>query len=196
MTRSTAFVAGFLLLATPLPLAGQGYQLRLDLRAQAVSYRGVTLDSIPAADTLSGVGGGPVTPDGIAALCVPSAPYCSFYRPGPIQRSGPLSTTADFTAWGLGVSGLSVHVLARGGADLGSAAVSWPGTNPAVQLLEGYAEYAQPRYLVRLGRQVQPAPIGFTGFDGGSVTGAGCHAGARRHRVRRLGPRRRSRPCR
>jgi hypothetical protein len=70
----------------------------------------------------------------------------------------------------LGLPELSVHVLARGGADLGNAAVSWPSTAPALQLLEGYAEYARPVYLVRLGRQTQAAPIGFTGFDGASAT--------------------------
>lgn len=159
-----------LLALIPGSLAAQGYRLRIDVRSQVVAYRGVTVDSLPASDTVSGVGGGPVTPDGIAAQCVAGAAYCTFFRPGPTQRSSPFSTTADFTAWGLGLPGLSVHVLARGGADFGSAAVSWPSTTPAIQLLEGFAEYAQPAYLVRLGRQTQAAPIGFTGFDGASAT--------------------------
>lgn len=154
----------------PTGLAAQGYRLRLDVRSQIVAYRGVTVDSLPADSTQVGVGGGPVTPGGIAAQCVAGETYCTFFRPGPTQRSSPFSTTADFTAWGLGLPGLSVHVLARGGADLGSAAVSWPSTTPAIQLLEGYAEYAQPVYLIRLGRQTQSAPIGFTGFDGASGT--------------------------
>lgn len=161
--------ATLLLALAPAALSSQGYRLRLDFRGQAVAYRGVSVDSIPVGDTVSGVGGGPVTPDGIATLCVQGQPYCTFFRPGATQRSGPVSTTADFTAWG-GLPGLSIHVLARGSTDLGSAAVSWPSTTPAVQLLEGYAEYAQPRYLVRLGRQTQAAPIGFTGFDGASAT--------------------------
>jgi len=167
------------LLAVLIPGAvrAQGYRLRVDLRGQAVSYRGVTLDSVPVGDTVPGVGGGPVTPDGIAALCVQGEAYCSFYRPGAPQRSDPVSTTADFTAWGFGLPGLSLHVLARGGADLGDAAVSWPGTTPAVQLLEGYAEYAQPRYVIRLGRQTQAAPIGFTGFDGASATARDARLG-------------------
>jgi len=165
------------LLALPAALDAQGYRLRVDVRGQAVQYRGVTLDSILSADTVAGVGGGPVTPDGIAVQCVTGEPYCSFFRPGPSQRSDPLSTTADFTAWGLGIPGLSVHVLARGGADLGDAAVSWPGTTPALQLLEGYAEYAQPRYLIRLGRQTVAAPIGFTGFDGASATARDARLG-------------------
>lgn len=159
-----------LLVLLPAALSAQGYRLRLDLRSQIVSYRGVAADSIPVGDTIAGPGGGPTTPDGFAVQCVQGEPYCTFFRPGAIQRSDPLSTTADFTTWGLGLSGLSVHILARGGADLGNAAVSWPSTTPAVQLLEGYAEYAQPRYLLRLGRQTQAAPLGFTGFDGASAT--------------------------
>ena len=174
MKRVVLFAA--LLAGVPVTVRGQGYRLRLDFRGQAVAYRGVAVDSVPVGDTLPGAGGGPVTPDGIAALCVPGQPYCTFFRPGPTQRSGPVSTTADFTAWG-GLPGLSIHVLARGGTDLGSAAVSWPSSTPAVQLLEGYAEYAQPRFLVRLGRQTQAAPIGFTGFDGASATGRDPHLG-------------------
>jgi hypothetical protein len=151
------------------PAAAQGFRLRLDAQAQAVSYRGVRLDSLPVADTLSGVGGGPVTPDGIAAYCVPSLPYCTFFRPGAVRRGGPFTTTADFTMWGFGVPGLSIHALGRIGTAIGSAD-AWPATSPAVQLLEGYAEYAQPRYTLRLGRQVEAAPLGFTGFDGGALT--------------------------
>lgn len=161
----------------PATLPAQGYRLRLDLRSQVAAYRGVSVDSIPADSTVPGIGGGPVTPGGIAVQCVQGEAYCTFFRPGDTERSGPVSTTADFTAWGLGLPGLSVHVLARGGADLGSAAVSWPSTSPAVQLLEGYAEYAQPRYLIRLGRQTQAAPVGFTGFDGASATARDRHLG-------------------
>jgi hypothetical protein len=131
-----------LALAAP-PAAAQGFRLRLDAQAQAVAFRGVRLDSIPITDTIAGVGGGPVTPDGIATYCVPGLPYCTFFRPGAVRRGGPFTTTADFTMWGLGVSGLSVHALARVGAAIGSAD-AWPATSPAVQLLEGYAEYAQP----------------------------------------------------
>jgi hypothetical protein len=70
--------------------------------------------------------------------------------------------------WGLGISGLSVHATARVGVDFGSAD-AWPGTNPAVQLLEGYAEYAVTRATARLGRQVVASRLGTTGFDGAGV---------------------------
>ena len=160
--------ATLLLLGGANQIGAQGYRLRLDTRAQGVAYRGVALDSIPVTDTVMPPGSGPVSPDGFAVLCRPGAPYCSFFRPGPTRRGGPLTTTADLTVWGLGHPGLSVHAAARLGVDLGTADV-WPGTDPAVQLLEGYAEYAVTRATARLGRQVVASRLGTTGFDGAGI---------------------------
>lgn len=146
----------------------QGYRLRLDTRWQTVAYRGVMLDSIPAGDTISTPGSGPTSPDGFAVRCLAGAAYCTFFRPGPVRRGGPFTTTADLTVWNLGVRGLSVHAAGRLGVDLGTADV-WPGTDPAVQLLEGYAEYAVARGTTRLGRQVVASRLGTTGFDGAGL---------------------------
>lgn len=146
----------------------QGYRARLDTRWQTVSYRGVTLDSIPVTDTLSSSSGGPVSLDGYAVRCQPGAAYCTFFRPGPVRRGGPMTATLDLTLWGLGVTGLSVRANGRAGFDVGTAD-AWPGTDPAVQLLEGYVEYAIPRATARLGRQVIPSRLGMMGFDGGSL---------------------------
>jgi hypothetical protein len=146
----------------------QEYRLRLDTRGQGVAYRGVTLDSIPVSDTVTAPGSGPTSPDGFAVLCRSGATYCSFFRPGPTRRGGPLTSTADLTIWGLGRAGLSVHAAARLGVALGTADV-WPGTDPAVQLLEGYAQYAVTRATARLGRQVVASRLGTTGFDGAGV---------------------------
>jgi len=160
--------ATLLLLGRASPTRAQGYRIRLDTRVQQISYRGVTLDSIPVTDTVSVPGSGPTSPDGFAVLCRTGMSYCSFFRPGPWRNGGPLTSTADLTVWGLGVTGLSVHAAARFGVDFGTADV-WPGTNPAVQLLEGYAEYAVTRATARLGRQVVASRLGTTGFDGGGV---------------------------
>jgi len=149
-------------------LGAQGYRLRLDARAQVVGYRGVTLDSIPAGDTVSVPGQGPTSPDGYAVQCVGGDAYCTFFRTGPVRRSAPVTTTADLTVWGLGAPGVSVHTSARLGMDAGTADV-WPGTHPAVQLLEGYAEYAERRGTARLGRQVVASRLGTMGFDGAGV---------------------------
>src|SRR6266496_4121560 len=152
----------------PMIAPAQGYRLRFDTRVQVAAYRGVVLDSIALADTVTGPGGGPYTPDGFAVNCVASDPYCRFFRPGPIVHAAPVTTTADLTLWGLGVPGLSIRATARAAGDL-SSGDNWPGTDSHVQLLEGYAEYAGEHVTAQLGRQAIPTRFGFTGFDGGRV---------------------------
>jgi hypothetical protein len=157
-----------LLLATPAAGSAQEYLVRLDTRLQAATYRGIQLDSIPAAQVVTGSGGGLQTPDGYAVNCVTGQPNCYFYRAGPTRQGGPLVTTADLTMWGLGVRGLSLHANARFGTDLGNSDV-WPGTDPALQLIEGYAEYAPGRINARLGRQIERGRLGYYGYDGGRL---------------------------
>lgn len=156
--------AGTLLLAQPLE--GQGYRLRLDSRVQTVAYRGVRQDSILASDVVIAPTGGFQTPDGFFVRCPPGSNHCFFFRPGPYQQGGPFVTSADLTLWGLGMRGLSVRVNARAGADLGESDV-WPGTDPAMQLLEAYAEYTISTVTARLGRQLVVNRLGFAGLDGG-----------------------------
>lgn len=161
------FALALLLATVPDAAAAQvGYRLRLDARVQAVSYRGLTPDSIPVTDTVTGPGGGPGTASGYAAYCVAGEAYCSFYRPGPELRAVPLETEADLSLWGFGVPGLSARIDARLGTDLGNA-TTWPGTEPAVQLKEGYVEYARDWLLARGGRQIVSSRLGYLGFDGG-----------------------------
>lgn len=160
-------LAAGLALVPGLTLA-QGYTLRVDTRWQTAAYRGVTLDSIPITDTVMNPGSGPTSPDGYAVQCRAGAPYCSFFRPGPTRRGGPVTSTAALTVWGLGLPGLSLHAVGRLAADVGTTEF-WPGTDPAVQLLEGYAEYAVARGTARLGRQVVASRFGTTGFDGAGL---------------------------
>lgn len=155
-------------LLLPLTAAAQGYRVRVDTRWQSVAYRGVSLDSIPVTDTVSNPGGGPLSPEGFAVRCPPGATFCTFYRPGPARRGSPVTSTVEAAAWGFGLRGLSARASGRVGFDLGTADV-WPGTEPAVQLLEGYLEYAVSRVTGRLGRQVIPSRLGMTGFDGAGV---------------------------
>ena len=64
---------------------------------------------------------------------------------------------------------MSLRLNGRVGVDLGASDV-WPGIEPAVQLIEAYAEYAQPVFTVRGGRQLLANRLGTLGFDGGRVT--------------------------
>lgn len=147
----------------------QQYRLRLDTRFQSVSFRGVQLDSVPLANTVLVGGGGRETTDGFSVRCGIGEPYCFFFRPGPEQSARPMVMSAAATVWGLGIRGLSLRADARLAMDLGDSDV-WPGTSPALQLLEGYAEYAVRQFTGRLGRQVYTSRLGYTGFDGGRVT--------------------------
>ncbi len=171
-----AVTATVLVAAGARGLAAQGYRLRLDNRAQSVSYRGVTLDSIPASDTVTGPTGGPTTTDGYAVTCNAGSAYCTFYRPGPMVHAAPISSTADFSVWGVGVPGVSIRGSVRGTVQTGDTG-SWPGTHPAVELLEGYAQYATERLTAQLGRQAVGTRLGFTGFDGARVIVRDAHRG-------------------
>ena len=148
------------------PLEAQGYRLRLDTRAQAVAYRGVRQDSIPVSAIVLASTGGFQTPDGFFVRCPPGGTHCFFFRPGPYRQGGPLVTSADLTLWGLGVSGLSLRMNGRAGVELGTTD-AWPGTDPAVQLLEAYADWAGPRLSLRGGRQLLTNRLGVVGIDGG-----------------------------
>jgi hypothetical protein len=147
-------------------LEAQGYRLRLDTRAQAAAYRGVREDSVPATDVVIAPNGGLQTSDGFFVRCPSGATHCFFFRPGPYRQGGPLVTSADLTLWGLGVPGLSIRLNGRAGVDLGASDV-WPGTDPAVQLVEAYAEYVLPNLTARAGRQLLTNRLGVTGIDGG-----------------------------
>jgi hypothetical protein len=158
--------AGVGLLLHPSGLAAQAYRVRLDTRFQSVEYRGWQLDSIAASSVVTGPGGGPETPSGFAVTCVPGRLVCTFYRPQARQDALPLVTTADVSVWKLGLPGLRLYGRARVGTDLANPDV-WPGTSPALQLVEGFAEYAGNAWSVQAGRLYQASRFGYTGFDGG-----------------------------
>ena len=162
---SVFVVAG--VLAAP-SLAAQDYRLRVDTRLQSVAYRGWTLDSVPASSVVADATGRRTSPGGIAVDCLAGATYCTFFSPGPTRSSVPVVGAADLSVWGFGVEGLRLHTKLRALGDLESGN-PWPGTKPAVQLLEGYAEYVVPSVTVEAGRTHVTTRFGFRGFDGGRV---------------------------
>lgn len=167
LLRAAAFACGLAGMAGDA--SAQGYRLAFDSRVQQAAYRGVTADSIRAADAVIGSTGGFETPDGFAVRCTPGSGYCFFFRPGPVLRGGPLVASADLTLWGVGIRGLSLRLNGRLGADLGEGNV-WPGTDPALQLIEAYAEYAHRIFRARGGRQILVNRLGIEGFDGVSAS--------------------------
>src|SRR6266508_5649480 len=95
MSPDGRLVRALAALLLPSTAATQGYRVRVDTRWQTVAYRGVTLDSMSVADTVSSPGGGPLSPDGFAVRCPPGAAYCTFFRPGAIRRGGPATSTVE-----------------------------------------------------------------------------------------------------
>ena len=85
-----------------------------------------------------------------------------------VIHAAPITTTADLTMWGLGVTGLRVRTVARLSVDA-APGNEWPGTEPPAMLLEGYGEYDTDRFTAQLGRQNVESRLGFTGFDGGRI---------------------------
>ena len=156
-----------ILLALSGPLYSQGYRVRLDSRIQGVSWRGLNSGTIPRSQAILQPNGGFLTPDGNAALCGETT--CTFFTAGPSLRGMPWVSQLDLTAWGFGVSGLSLRVNGRTSTDLGTDG-DWPGTQPEVELVEGYLEYQRGGLNLRGGRQYHLGRLGSYGFDGGRLS--------------------------
>jgi hypothetical protein len=155
-------------LATLLPgpsAATPQWNLRWRTDVRNVEFRGLELDSIPVTDAVADADGRLFTPDGYAVRCPTGSAWCYFYRPGSEVHGVPVSTTADFGAWGLGVPGLRVKASARISDDVGRHE-QWPGTDPPFRLLEGFVEWN--RDLVRLqgGRLTDTGRFGYVQWDG------------------------------
>jgi len=167
-----ALAVGAVAVAVPSGATAQvGWQLRLDARLQRVAYEGLAEDSLLAGDVVQLPNGAFETPDGIAAYCQGLGVYCYYYRPGPALASTPTVGTANLRMWGLGIAGLTAVAEVRAATDLSDAgAAQWPGLEPAVQLFEGYLDYASRHVGVRAGRQIVNYRLGWTGFDGGRVS--------------------------
>jgi hypothetical protein len=157
------FAGGGLVAATPA--FGQGYRVRFDARYQGVSYRGFSLDSTAVGDAQVSSNGSAYNSDGYLLNCSRGAEYCTYYRQGPGVRSHPVIATVDADAWGFGVPGLRFSTKARLGTDLASPD-AWPGTDPQLQLIEGFVEYATGPVVAQAGRSHVVTRLGWTGFDG------------------------------
>lgn len=166
MTRRCALIGASVLAVWSAPGAAQSYRARVDARAQAVSFRGLTSDSILATSVITSPSGGFETPDGFGVRCT-GGDYCFFFRPGPELRGIPVTTSASVILWGLGVQGLTLRATGRLLAGFGDDV--WPGTEPPVQLLEGLLEYQRGALIARGGRQFVASRLEPMGFDGAWV---------------------------
>ena len=105
--------------------------------------------------------------EGHRVTCIPELP-CTFYRPTDRESALAGSQDLSFTAWGLGVRGLSATGLLRGRFRLDGDFV-WPRSDDALDAILAYAQLDRGGWRFRLGRQETLSGLGFAGFDGGSA---------------------------
>jgi len=106
----------------------------------------------------------------------PLAESGGVWAPGPEGRSVSAAQDLSLTGWGLGVRGLSVVALLRTRQRLGSELV-WPRADDEFDAILAYAQYVRGRLRTRIGRQEMRSGLGFSSFDGGTVS----YVGARIH---------------
>jgi hypothetical protein len=146
------------------PASAQSWWLKFHASAQHIQLRGLTEDSLLATDAVTAATGGLETPGGVAVNC-PGGTYCYYFLPGAVEDGLPASGGMDMSLWGLGVQGLSVKVSTRALTDLSGGRV-WPGTSPAVELLQGYAEYIRGGWTVQGGRLLEQGRLAYAGTSG------------------------------
>ncbi len=91
------------------------------------------------------------------------------YLPLPEELSVAGTQDLSLTAWGFGVRGLSATLYLRGRAGLGSDVV-WPRSDDHFDALLGYVQWLRNGWTVRAGRQEVRSGLGFSAFDGASVS--------------------------
>ena len=101
--------------------------------------------------------------EGYPVQCAGAA--CEFFAPADPEDALFFAQDVSFTAWGMGVEGLSATFFLRARADIAGEFL-WPRYDDAFDAILGYAELARERYRVRLGRQRNLSGLGFTSFDG------------------------------
>ena len=131
-----------------------------------IEVRGIVPDSVPI-DQVTRNENGTFTWLGQSVACY-GGDSCVFYRAGETQDAVALTQDVSFTAWGLGVRGLSATGLLRARADL-AGSFTWARSDDAFDAMLLYLELDRAPARVRLGRLQTTGGLGFTGYDGADV---------------------------
>ena len=161
----------FLLMATATlcavtPAAGQGMRGWATSTVRYMQMQPLQLDTALVGDVVFGEDG-VARIDGRRIDCSPTRTVCPYYRPAPVQNAVLGAQDIGFTAWGLGLEGLSTTVLIRA-RDRFSGELEWPIYEDNFDVLVAYAELRTGMFRLRAGRQDATSGLGFAGFDGGS----------------------------
>ncbi len=152
-------------LVTVLPAVGvaQGIRGTMFTTARYLELRPIEQQTVPRA-LVTEQPDGRLAFEGIPVFCE-GTDVCTFYRSLPVADAVMLTQDVDFTAWGLGMQGLSATVLLRARAQLAGDFVPPRAEEPFDAVL-AYAELVRDQYRLRLGRQRNLSGLGFLGFDG------------------------------
>lgn len=158
-----------------------GASIVMSSGAEAQSFRGwvntsvryfelqpIFLDSVPRASVVTEPNGA-LTFEGRDVTCITAA-LCTLFRAGGTAHTTTLTQDIALTAWGFGVRGLSVTTLLRGRARTGGGLV-WPRSDDSFDAILAYAELTRGRLRARVGRLETASGLGFSGFDGASLSG-------------------------
>jgi hypothetical protein len=147
----------------PPPAAPQGARGQALTNVRYVSIRPIQRDTVPfaAVTEVDGV----LTFDGFPVQCIGDGTQCVFFRPGDVRHGVFATQDISTTVWGLGVEGLSAHVLLRARVNLDGDFV-WPQSDDPFDAILAYGQYQRSIYRVRAGRQRTISGLGFSGFDG------------------------------
>ena len=158
---------------TPAAADAQGIRGWASTTVRYLENQPLQLDTALVGDVVFGENG-EATIDGRRISCSPDRPSCEYYRPAPVQNAVLGTQDIGFTAWGLGLEGLSTTVLLRGRESF-SGELQWPIYDDPFDILVAYAELRSGPLRFRAGRQEATTGLGFVGFDGGSARYDGLH---------------------
>lgn len=167
LLRCAGFAAGFaaVLALLPGPTSAQGFRGWASSNFRYLEMQPLQLDTALAGEVVYDAEGN-ARVDGRLIWCTDTP--CPFYRPVPAQNAVLGTQDVGFTAWGLGLTGLSFTGMIRGRQHV-SGELQWPLADDPFDVLVGFAELRRGELRVRLGRQEAPSGLGFRAFDGGSA---------------------------
>ncbi len=155
------------LTALPARAAAQGVRGWTSTNVQMVGLRPIAMDTLLKSQVTIDASGN-ATYEGQPVTCTGDS-LCVGYRALDRARAVVATQDVSLTAWGLGMQGLSVTTLLRARAHGGTDFV-WPRSDNAFDAMLAYAQLVRGPMLIRAGRQEVRSGLGFSAFDGGSVS--------------------------
>jgi hypothetical protein len=162
MARLLATLALSILVGAPGRAEAQEVRGRSQTTTRFLEMRPITRDTVPRGQVTQ-LPGGTFEYQGVPAYCLEG--ICFYYRTLPREEAVAVTQDLSFTAWGLGVQGLSATMQLRGRTRLGGD-FTMPRTDDPFDAILAYAELSRPVYRLRVGRQETFSQLGTPGFDG------------------------------